>query len=151
MNRAHVSQIKKAWLAAALAASALTGCGGGGGSGNSASSPGSPAADPNQPPSGEPTAKTVTGIFVDAPVQGLEYETATLSGKTNANGEFQYVEGEQVTFTLANKAIRLGTLLGEPTITPRRPCRTVRRSQSECGTGEHDAPVTVPRRKLQSR
>ena len=36
-----------------------------------------------------PVAATVeTGTFVDAPVQGLKYVTASQNGNTNANGEF---------------------------------------------------------------
>jgi hypothetical protein len=31
-----------------------------------------------------------TGRFVDGPVEGLRYSTATRSGYTNASGEFTY-------------------------------------------------------------
>lgn len=56
----------------------LTGCGGG----------------------GDPTTKT--GVFVDSAVANINYKTATLSGKTDANGGFSYVEGETVTFSIGD-------------------------------------------------
>lgn len=46
------------------------------------------------------TAETLTGVFVDAAVENIRFETATQSGRTNADGEFLYVAGEQVTFAL---------------------------------------------------
>jgi hypothetical protein len=48
------------------------------------------------------------GRFLDSPVAGVSYSTETLSGKTNANGEFEYREGETVT-------LKIGELqLGNP-------------------------------------
>ncbi len=41
-----------------------------------------------------------TGIFIDAAVEGLRYETATQTGLTNADGEFTYQAGEQVIFSI---------------------------------------------------
>ena len=35
---------------------------------------------------------------MDSPTEGLEYQTETLSGITDANGTFEYREGETVTF-----------------------------------------------------
>ena len=73
--------MKKSYLvSAALAAVLFSGCGGGSGS---ASSTG-----------------TSTGIFADAPVQGLGYKTATQSGFTDAQGQFKYKTGETVEFKL---------------------------------------------------
>ena len=74
----------------------LTGCGGGGGA------------------DGTPTQQT--GQFIDSPVEGLRYETATLSGTTNANGEFQYITGETVTFYIGDFA--LGSATGAQRLTP---------------------------------
>ncbi|BDY04491.1 hypothetical protein [Ferrimonas sp. YFM] len=42
----------------------------------------------------------LTGVFVDSPVGGLTFTTDTQNGTTNAAGEFQYVSGEQVQFSL---------------------------------------------------
>ena len=63
-----------------------------------------------------PTATVQTGIFVDAPVQGLEYSTPTTSGYTNALGEFQYKTGETVTFKIGNFV--LGSAIGGQIMTP---------------------------------
>jgi predicted acyl esterase len=46
-------------------------------------------------------SRILKGIFYDSPaVQGLEYETQTLSGLTNDKGEFAYRTGETVTFSV---------------------------------------------------
>lgn len=44
----------------------------------------------------------LTGIFVDSAVEGLTYATATQSGVTNSAGEFDYLAGEQVTFSIGD-------------------------------------------------
>lgn len=59
---------------------------------------------------------TQTGTFLDAPVQGLKYITATQSGYTNDKGEFKYVAGETVEFKLGN--ISLGSKIGSALMTP---------------------------------
>ena len=41
-----------------------------------------------------------TGQFIDAPVQGLVYSTATQNGTTDATGLFSYRSGETVSFSL---------------------------------------------------
>jgi len=52
-----------------------------------------------------------TGAFIDAPVKGLEYSsTSGPSGTTNDKGEFQYKEGEDVTFKVAG--VDIGTVPG---------------------------------------
>ena len=56
------------------------------------------------------------GVFYDSPVQGLEYETRTLSGMTNEKGEFQYRSGETVTFAIGG--LVLGSAPGSNMITP---------------------------------
>ncbi|MFC3151349.1 choice-of-anchor I family protein [Litoribrevibacter euphylliae] len=43
-----------------------------------------------------------TGVFVDSAVGGINYRTATQSGSTNADGEFNYIEGETVTFSIGD-------------------------------------------------
>lgn len=78
----------------------ISGCGGGGAA---------PAA------SATPTAAS-TGYFLDSPVQGLRYDTATQRGTTGANGAFQYLPGESVTFSLGN--IAWGTTAAQAIITP---------------------------------
>lgn len=47
----------------------------------------------------DPTpATTLTGVFIDAPVQGLGYQTANHQGITNEKGEFTYQADETVSF-----------------------------------------------------
>lgn len=67
----------------------------------------------NDPP--EP-AQVNTGVFTDSEVAGLYYETETKSGITNSAGEFDYLEGETVTFYVGN--IELGSALASPQMTP---------------------------------
>lgn len=43
-----------------------------------------------------------TGIFIDAPVHGLSYQTASQSGVTNEFGEFTYQLNEQVVFSIGD-------------------------------------------------
>jgi hypothetical protein len=49
------------------------------------------------------------GIFMDSPVQGLIYETASQSGTTDANGTFAYLSGETVTFSIGSVVLGHGT------------------------------------------
>ena len=57
-----------------------------------------------------------TGSFIDAPVKGLSYKTASQSGTTNSKSELEYVQGEEITFTLAN--LVLGKVKAQKLITP---------------------------------
>jgi hypothetical protein len=43
---------------------------------------------------------TLTGVFLDSAVANVNYQTDTLTGTTNEQGEFTYVEGESVTFSI---------------------------------------------------
>jgi hypothetical protein len=76
-----------------------TACSGGGSS--------SPAASVDNP---------LSGVFVDAPVEGLNYQTATMSGITDENGTFKYHEGETVTFMIGD--LMLGSAPGSDIMTP---------------------------------
>ena len=49
-------------------------------------------------------------------VQGLEYGSPTMAGITNEKGEFEYREGEAVTFSIGG--IVLGSALGDELLTP---------------------------------
>ncbi|TYK67217.1 Ig-like domain-containing protein [Colwellia echini] len=65
----------------------------------------------------QPEQQTLnTGVFIDAPILNIDYTTETQSGKTNSNGEFVYVAGEKITFTLGN--IVLPTVTAKAIITP---------------------------------
>jgi hypothetical protein len=84
----------------------LTACGGGSGSTPATTTPAPiPAPNPQPAPTSEPPAPVViTGVFVDSAVQGLNYQTATQSGKTDENGTFSYVDGETVVFSIGDIA-----------------------------------------------
>jgi uncharacterized protein len=56
------------------------------------------------------------GVFYDSPVQGIEYQTRTLSGMTNEKGEFEYRSGETVTFSVGD--LVLGSAPGSARVTP---------------------------------
>jgi hypothetical protein len=59
---------------------------------------------------------TGSGRFVDGPVQGLSYQTKSVSGKTDLNGGFKYVPGEDITFSYGG--VDLGTAPATDLMTP---------------------------------
>ncbi|MFH0708851.1 MAG: hypothetical protein V2A75_01460 [Pseudomonadota bacterium] len=71
-------------VSSVLTAFILTGCGGGSGG----------TVDPNTGIS--------TATFIDSPVSGLEFESATQVGVTDSKGNFIYKEGESITFHIGN-------------------------------------------------
>ena len=58
----------------------------------------------------------LTGVFVDAPVEGLNYKTETMNGITDENGTFKYHVGETVTFMIGD--LMLGSAPGSDIMTP---------------------------------
>ena len=92
-----------------LAAISLAACGGGGG-GGSPSTAGAPAA------AATPAVIPSTGKLVDSAVSGIRYSTATQSGLTNDAGEFKYLPGENITFSIGS--IQLSAVSGKDIITP---------------------------------
>jgi hypothetical protein len=62
------------------------------------------------------TETVSTGVFIDSAVEGLQYETATQSGTTNSLGEYDYLPGETVTFSIGG--ILLGSTIAGPVVTP---------------------------------
>ena len=58
----------------------------------------------------------LTGVFIDSAVSGLQYSTSTQSGTTNSEGEFHYIAGEMVTFSIGQ--LELPSVSGAQTITP---------------------------------
>ena len=69
-----------------LAATILQACGG------------SDTTTPNT--SQNPDSQVRIGIFIDSPVEGIDFKTDTLHGKTNASGEFAYRDGESIEFSV---------------------------------------------------
>jgi hypothetical protein len=57
-----------------------------------------------------------TGSFVDSPVEGLDYRTDTQSGITGPNGEFKYITGETVVFSIGDVVV--GSAVADTVITP---------------------------------
>jgi hypothetical protein len=94
---------------------ALSACGGGGGGSSTTTTPN-------------------TGTYLDSKVQGLGYSTSTLSGTTNANGEFQYNDGETVTFSLHGQT--LAQVPGFSVLTP---------FDNLDGTAHEDNPINILR------
>ncbi len=79
----------------------LSACGGG--SDSNTTTPGVPAT-------------TLTGVFIDSPVAGLQYQTNTISGTSNTAGEYDYLAGETVTFSIGD--IVFGSAAAGPVLTP---------------------------------
>jgi hypothetical protein len=89
-------------LALSIVAALFIGCGGGSDSSST---------------SGSSSDTTNTGVFVDAPVMGLNYKTTSgIEGVTNSAGEYRYKEGDYVTFSLGN--VVLGEAKASFTVTP---------------------------------
>lgn len=98
-------------IAGALLALALTACGSG-----SSNRP-----EPPPPPPPPPPQVTIqTGYLIDATVAGIDYQSGSTTGITDASGTFRYElrDGiaQGVTFTLGG--IPIGTALGQPIMTP---------------------------------
>lgn len=62
----------------------------------------------------DPVVKT--GVFLDSPVVGIHYKTESRSGETDSAGEFQYIEGETVTFSIGG--IEFPSAKAKGTVTP---------------------------------
>jgi len=102
MDNVTIYSLRNSFAASAIAI-VLSACGGG-----------SETPTPATPP---PVSQiTKTGVFVDSLVAGISYRTATITGVTNAAGEYDYVEGETVTFSIGG--ITLGTTVAAPVSTP---------------------------------
>jgi hypothetical protein len=97
------------WLAAMAAGVVVAACGGGGGGGGFA-----PSSSGGDAP---PAAKSVTGVFLDSAVEGLDYVAgSSAKAVTSAKGEFVCKEGETVRFSLG--ALVLGSASCGAAITP---------------------------------
>ena len=62
---------------------------------------------------GTPTA---VGVFVDAPVEGLTYESGGITGTTDIEGKFRYVIGQTVSFSVSG--VTLPAVQGASLLTP---------------------------------
>ncbi len=86
------------------ALSLLAACGGGGGSTNSD--------DGSEGKSQE----TQIGVFLDSPVINVDYQTETRSGVTNSSGQYEYIPGETVTFSIGD--LKFPVTRAQSTVTP---------------------------------
>lgn len=64
----------------------------------------------------ESSSGTRQGQFIDSPVEGLTYETQTMSGTTDSRGAFLFSPGERITFSIGG--IVLGTTNVRSIVTP---------------------------------
>ncbi len=88
----------------------LVGCGGGGISSTDS------ATNSNATGAGAVSGEVRKGRFVDSAVSGLWYETESQSGFTDANGFFNFLAGESVSFYLGETL--LGTVEAKDLVTP---------------------------------
>lgn len=103
------------WLAAVGAGLVVAACGGGGGGSGGFFFP--PASGNPGNGGNPPAAKSQTGVFLDAEVEGLDYVAGSaVPAVTNAKGEFVCQEGETVRFSLG--ALALGSAPCGATATP---------------------------------
>lgn len=101
----------------------LTACGGGGGGSSSrpivsssSSSVSSSSSSSESSTTSSVGGDTVIGAFIGSPVEGLAYTTDTLSGITNALGEFEFIAGESIVFSIGD--ILFPSVLAAEKITP---------------------------------
>ena len=66
--------------------------------------------------SGSGSSQSNIGVFIDSAVSGINYHTETRSGTTNAAGEYLFVSGEKVTFSIGD--IALPAVTAKAVITP---------------------------------
>lgn len=125
---------KKSIVVLSMAALSLYGCGGG---------------------SSTPAATVNTGVFIDSAVANVSYQTATQSGTTNAKGEFTYVDGETVTFsigslefppTTAQEMITPMTMAGATSVTDQTATNIARLLQSLDSDGIPSNGITIAER-----
>lgn len=94
--------IKRTTLATLTVASILSACGGGSGGDAGGGTTDSPV--------------PASGVFIDSAVAGIHYATATQSGETDAEGQFKYLPGETVVFSIGD--IQLPAVAASDAVTP---------------------------------
>ena len=103
-----LKKVIKRGVLAGFVSTLIISCGGGGGGGGST---GTNSLQKNN------QGQKLTGVLLDSAVSGVSYQTSSgEAGLTDANGSFNYQEGEEVTFTVGG--ITLGTSSGSQIITP---------------------------------
>ena len=110
MTRQRAIAIVAACLAIFSLGGLLVACG------SSQADKSAPALQPDETEPRQAAIQPSKGQFIDSAVSGLFYQTETLEGFTDHNGQFEYVEGETVAFSIGN--IALGSTTGKAIITP---------------------------------
>ncbi|QIC74030.1 hypothetical protein FSC05_10090 [Acinetobacter indicus] len=105
--------------------------------------------DSSSSPNPSPSNTTKTGVLTDGPVSGATYTINGVSKRTNAQGEFEYQEGDEITFSIGN--IEIGTVTGADRITPVELADDVTTRtnlliflQSLDSEGDHDDGIQIP-------
>jgi hypothetical protein len=75
-----------------------------------------PGAVSSHEPNGTSHSSVNRGMFLDGTVEGMEYETPTQWGMTDANGTFEYMEGETIMFSVGG--VMLGEAMAQPMMHP---------------------------------
>ncbi len=101
MRKINLSKYFLGFLPVTLFSIFLAACGGGSGGGTASTTQ---------------QGTTQQGIFLDALVQGVSYSAGSITGTTDANGNFTYKPGDTITFKIGD--IVLGTVTATPIITP---------------------------------
>lgn len=78
----------------------IAGCGGGGSSDTPTVSVSPP--EESAPPPDDSGPSQATGVFLDSSVINIDYQTETLAGVTSSLGEYDYLPGETVTFSIGD-------------------------------------------------
>ncbi len=130
---------------------ALTGCGGGDGGGSSSTGGGTSSGNGDSG-SSQPTSEAKIGVFTDSAVANLKYETTkpdgtvSLTGITDSEGEYQFNEGEMVSFYIGD--LHLGSTQASEVVTPLElpaPIKVSQILQSFDSDGDPDvAGITIP-------
>ena len=89
-------------MAVITCVAALTACGGG--------------SDSSSDDNDSSTPTVLTGVFLDSPVAGMTYNTQTQTGTTNSDGEFNFIDGETIVFSIGQVEFPSG--LAGKTVTP---------------------------------
>lgn len=89
----------------------FTACGGGGAGGGSTSSGGTSDTTNGVSNVLDSSIGSISGVLLDSAIQGIDYESTSHSGTTNASGEYTCQAGETVTFKIGNYEIGSVTCL----------------------------------------
>jgi len=112
-----VQQVPSWWLPAVAGSLIVLGCGGGGGGGGGGGNGGGGAGENGSVPPVAEVQPWLKGTFAGGPVSGLNYSgSATGARTTDADGQYEYVAGETLSFSIG--ALPLGSAAGFGSLSP---------------------------------